>query len=78
MDENCVKYQEEFKKSGESRKPKKKVVEKKKKTFENDWGIKIVDEFEQSDEVAEVKDVKTSNMSLDDLKNQFKMLSSKK
>ena len=51
---------------------------KKEKKYENDWGIKIVDESEQSAEVVEVKDVKTSNMSLDDLKNQFKMLSSKK
>ena len=30
------------------------------------------------EKVVEVKDVKSSNMSLDDLKNQFKMLSSKK
>ena len=80
-DENCVKCQEEFKKSGKSRKPQKKVVQQEKKEekkFENDWGIKIVDESEQSAEVVEVKDVKTSEMSLDDLKNQFKMLSSKK
>ena len=80
-DENCVKCQEEFKKSGKSRKPQKKVVQQEKKEekkYENDWGIKIVDESEQSAEVVEVKDVKTSEMSLDDLKNQFKMLSSKK
>ena len=51
---------------------------KEEKKFENDWGIKIVDESEQSAEVVEVKDVKTNNMSLDDLKNQFKMLSTKK
>ena len=46
--------------------------------FENTWGIKIVDESEQSAKPVEVKDVKTNNMSLDDLKNQFKMLSTKK
>ena len=79
-DENCVKCQEEFKKTCKSRKPKKiaKQEKKEEKKFENDWGIKIVDESEQSAEVVEVKDVKTSEMSLDDLKNQFKMLSSKK
>ena len=79
-DENCIKCQEEFKKSGKSRKPCKKVVEKKEeeKKFENVWGIKIVDESEQSAQNVEVKDVKSSNMSLDDLKNQFKMLSTKK
>ena len=81
-DENCIKCQEEFKKSGKSRKPVKKVVKEEKKeekSFENTWGIKIVDESEQSAEVVEAKDIKTtSNMSLDDLKNQFKMLSSKK
>ena len=37
-----------------------------------------MDESEKSSQVVEVKDVKTSNMSLDDLKNQFKMLSTKK
>ena len=37
-----------------------------------------MDESEQSAQTVEVKDVKTSNMSLDDLKNQFKMLSTKK
>ena len=79
-DENCVKCQEEFKKNCKSRKPKKIAIQEKKgeKKIENDWGIKIVDESEQSAEVVEVKDVKTNNMSLDDLKNEFKMLSTKK
>ena len=79
-DENCIKCQDEFKKTGKSRKPCKKILEKKEeeKKFENTWGIKIVDESEQSAQTFEVKDVKTSNMSLDDLKNQFKMLSTKK
>ena len=79
-DENCLKWQGEFKKSGKSRKPQKKVVKEEKvndKKIENDWGIKIVDESEQSAKVVEVKDVKSNNMSLDDLKNQFKMLSTK-
>ena len=80
-DENCIKCQEEFKKNKISRKPVKKEQEEKKENenkFENTWGIKIVDESEQSAQTVEVKDVKTSNMSLDDLKNQFKMLSTKK
>jgi len=69
-----------LKKNGKSRKPCKKIVEKKEeeKKFENTWGIKIVDESEESNKPVEVKDVKTNEMSLDDLKNQFKMLSTKK
>lgn len=79
-DENCVKCQEEFKKSGKSRKPQKAAPKEKKEEtkFENNWGFKVVDEQEKSVDVVEVKDVKTSNMSLDDLKNQFKMLSGNK
>ena len=80
-DENCIKCQEEFKKNKISRKPVKKEQEEKKENenkFENTWGIKIVDESEQSAQPVEVKDVKSNNMSLDDLKNQFKMLSTKK
>ena len=80
-DENCIKCQEEFKKNKISRKPIKKEQEEKKENenkFENTWGIKIVDESEQSAQPVEVKDVKSNNMSLDDLKNQFKMLSTKK
>ena len=76
-----IKCQEEFKKNNKSRKPQKKVVKEEKKEekkIENEWGIKIVDESEQSAEVVEAKDVKSSGMSLDDLKNQFKMLSTKK
>ena len=82
-DENCIKCQEEFKKNKKSRKPIIKTQEEKKENtnenkFENTWGIKIVEESEQSAQNVEVKDVKNSNLSLDDLKNQFKMLSTKK
>ena len=76
-DENCVKCQELFKQTGESQKPKKKENNEKKeeKKSENEWGFKVVEEQDKTVDVVEVKDVKSSNMSLDDLKNQFKMLS---
>ena len=70
-DENCVKCQEELKKSGDSRKPVKKKEEV------NDWGIKIVEESNSSEEVKEVKDMSESNMSLDELKKQFAMFNKK-
>ena len=76
-DENCIKYKEKFKKNGKSRKLIKKELRKKEQN-ENTWGIKIVDESEQSSKPVKVKDVKNSNMSLDNLKKQFKMLSTKK
>lgn len=75
-DENCVKNQENFKKSGASRKPQKiikesEVVEKKE---ENTWGFKIVEESSGEAE-KKVSDTETNKLSLDELKNQFKMLS---
>ena len=79
-DENCVKCQEAFKKSGVSRKPVKKKEEKKneeKNNEVNDWGIKIVEESNESTEVKEVKDMSESNMSLEDLKKQFAMFNKK-
>ena len=78
-DENCVKCQEEFKKNGISRKPvkKEKDVKVEKKEEVNDWGIKIVEESNSSEEVKEVKDMSESNMSLDELKKQFAMFNKK-
>ena len=78
-DENCVKCQEEFKKSNISRKPvkKEKEVKDEKKEEVNDWGIKIVEESNSSEEVKEVKDMSESNMSLDELKKQFAMFNKK-
>ena len=78
-DENCVKCQEEFKKSNISRKPvkKEKEVKDEKKEEINDWGIKIVEESNESTEVKEVKDMSESNMSLEDLKKQFAMFNKK-
>ena len=58
----------------------KKKEEKKneeKKNEVNDWGIKIVEESNESTEVKEVKDMSESNMSLEDLKKQFAMFNKK-
>ena len=79
-DENCIKCQEEFKKNGKSRKPCKKIVEKKEedeKKFENNWGIKIVEECEESTQVKTVAETKENDMSLEELKKQFSMLNKK-
>ncbi|MCQ2821516.1 MAG: HesA/MoeB/ThiF family protein [archaeon] len=83
-DENCVKCQEEFKKSGISRKPCKKVEEKKEEPKEsvNDWGIKIVEDSNtnttEEKPNVEVSQMKENQMSLDDLKKQFSMLNTGK
>lgn len=79
-DENCIKCQKEFESTKKSRKP---VIEKPqekkedKKEETNDWGIKIVEESASDAKVLEVKDVSTSQQSLEDLKKQFSMLNKK-
>ena len=83
-DENCVKCQNIFKESGVSRKPVKKTVEieTKHKESDNEWGIKIVEDSNESDNIInsnkEVKEMKESNMSLEDLKKQFSILNTGK
>lgn len=81
-DENCVKCQKEFQEKGISRKPVKIEVKKEekeeKKPETNDWGIKIVEECTTTEDVPKVKDMNSSNQSLDDLKKQFSMLNAKK
>ena len=78
-DENCVKCQKEFSEKKISRKPviEKAEVKQEEKKETNDWGIKIVEESNADQKVLEVKDVSTSNQSLEDLKKQFSMLSHK-
>lgn len=79
-DENCIKCQKEFESTKKSRKP---VIEKpqekkeEKKEETNDWGIKVVEESASEAKVLEVKDVSTSQQSLEDLKKQFSMLNKK-
>ena len=79
-DENCIKCQKEFESTKKSRKP---VIEKPqekkedKKEETNDWGIKIVEESASDAKVLEVKDVSTSQQSLEDLKKHFSMLNKK-
>ena len=79
-DPNCIKCQKEFEASKVSRKPVKEEPKKEeapKKEEVNDWGIKVVEESSSDLKTVEVKDVKTSEMSLDDLKKQFSMLNKK-
>ena len=81
-DENCVKCQNIFKETGISRKNKVKkkdegLKEDKKEKESNDWGIKIVEECEESTQVKTVADTQENNMSLEELKKQFSMLNKK-
>ena len=79
-DENCIKCQEEFLKNKISRKPVKKIEEKKEEKIEkaNEWGFKIIEENEGGEGPKEVKECKESKMSLDEMKNMFKAMSMKK
>jgi ubiquitin-like modifier-activating enzyme 5 len=82
-DENCIKCQKIFEESKISRKNKVKKKEenlkddKKEKESNNDWGIKIVEECEESTQVKTVTETKENDMSLEELKKQFSMLNKK-
>ena len=85
QDENCVKLQQEFSQTHKSRKPKiEKAKEKEEKKqekeseLENTWGFKIVEDSEGEKNLKETKDMKTSELSLNELKDQFKLLSRSK
>lgn len=81
-DTNCVKLQERFNK-GELKSRKllpKQVKEDEKQQIQsvNEWGIVIEEEIDES-KTKETKksEAKTENLSLEDLKNQFKNLNKK-
>lgn len=84
-DENCVHNQKEFKEGRvKSRKP---IKEEPKQDNNNNinnneddfntWGIKIVEESQGDAQIKEVKEMKASEQSLEDLRKQFSMLNKK-